>query len=197
MHSLEKYLPFVNDQAAYHEKQVAIFAANGNQFKKGKHEHSAQQYRALAAAMLETIAEETSLLPRSLPNPTDSIPQLIPTALLRPKQLRLSLGPDDIRGLPQDLLDELSVSGDIVEFTIMEIIREMGGVASLDQLLVGLFRRTQEIHKRQNLTTRLYRMGQKNMVYNVPGKKGVYSLEQLTEEQAGALLERTTLEPNP
>jgi len=34
------------------------------------------------------------------------------------------------------------------------------GVANVDEILVGLFRRTGEIYDRQPLANRLYRMGQ-------------------------------------
>lgn len=173
---LENHLPFVNDQASYHEKQAAFFESRGDNFKRKRHVDTASKYRALADDMVLAVAGAS------------------PQQFAKPKQLRLSLGPEDIKGLPKELLEELSVSGDIVEFSIMEIIQDNGGAASLDQLLVGLYRKTKEIHKRSSLTTRLYRMGQKNMIYNVPGRKGVYSSEQISEVDAAALLDRDTRE---
>jgi hypothetical protein len=173
MSSLEKHLPFVNDQAAYHEKQAAFFESKKDSFRQKKHLEQVKAYRELSDDIV-LAASEASIQPPAV----------------KPRQLRLSLSPDDIKDLPQELLAELSVGGDLVEFAIMEIIQENGGAATLDQLLIGLYRKTKEIHKRQALTTRLYRMGQKNNVFNVPGRKGVYSVEPMSNEEAASLLDR-------
>jgi hypothetical protein len=85
---------------------------------------------------------------------------------------RLALSWEEIDGLPKELLEELSISeSDKTEFNISSVITELGGVASLDRLLVALFRQSGEITKRAPLNQRLYRMVQKEMIYSV-GEEG-------------------------
>jgi hypothetical protein len=87
-------------------------------------------------------------------------------------------------------MSELSVSSaDKTEYAILNLMEKAGGIMSLDQIIVGLYRTTQEIHKRQTTTSRLYRMAGKNLVFSVPNKKGVYSLEPISEEEAAKLLD--------
>ena len=62
-----------------------------------------------------------------------------------------------------------------------------GGIASLDQILVGLYRNSGELWKRNTLTSKLYRMAQKGVVFQVPEKKGVYSTRRISEEDARRL----------
>jgi hypothetical protein len=81
--------------------------------------------------------------------------------------------------LPETLRAQLQI-GKIgeVEREIIAIIRDVyDGVANVDEILVGLFRRTGEIHDRQPLANRLYRMGQAGHLFSVPRKKGVYRVK--------------------
>ena len=78
--------------------------------------------------------------------------------------------------LPESLRAQLQV-GKIgnLEREIIALIRdELDGVANVDEILVGLYRRTGEVHERQPLANRLYRMGQAGHLTSVPRKKGVY-----------------------
>lgn len=101
---------------------------------------------------------------------------------------RLALSWDEIEGLPPELLNELSLSdSDRTEFNILSSVRELGGVASLDRLLVHIYRQSGEIMKRVALNQRLYRMTQKELLFGVPGKKGVYSIEPMSELDADLL----------
>jgi hypothetical protein len=98
-----------------------------------------------------------------------------------------------LNGLPEELIQELNITtGDKTEFAIINLMTEAGGIVSLDRMIVGLYRRTGEIHKRSALLNRLYRMIQKGSIYSVPGKKGVYSTEEMNEQQVEALFNQTT-----
>jgi hypothetical protein len=169
MLSLEKHLDFVNAQRAFHEKRAASFLPESS--RRRIHLATSEKFKAL----FDEIVNSLPILQAA-------------QSKLRPKQLRLALSPADIRELPQELLNELSIAGDLIEFTVVELIETLGGVASLDQILVGLFRRTGEIHKRSAMVSRLYRMAQRGVIYSVPGRKGVYSIEPITEEEANRLL---------
>lgn len=77
--------------------------------------------------------------------------------------------------LPEELRAQLQIGkiGEL-EREIIEVIRQYDGVANVDEILVGLFRQTGEVHERQRLANRLYRMGQAGHLVSVPKKKGVY-----------------------
>ncbi len=90
----------------------------------------------------------------------------------------LELLPEDLEGLPPELIAELSISdGDQQEIDIMKLIEAEGGTISLDLLLVRWYRAKKSIIKRKALTSRLYRMQQKGRIFSVEGAKGIYTLQ--------------------
>src|SRR5688500_583138 len=78
--------------------------------------------------------------------------------------------------LPEALRRQLQVGRvGAFEQSIIDIIRDMyGGVTNVDEVLVGLYRRKGEIHQRQYIANKLYRMGMASLIASVPKKKGVY-----------------------
>ncbi|HBZ43792.1 MAG TPA: hypothetical protein DEO85_06980 [Maritimibacter sp.] len=87
----------------------------------------------------------------------------------------------NIHDLPEELLSELSVAKtDELEDQIVTVINAYGGEASLDQILVGLFRKFSVVQKRRFIQNKLYRM---QMVWSVEGKKGVYTTAEPEEDQ--------------
>lgn len=93
-----------------------------------------------------------------------------------------ALPPDlgNILDLPQELRDELSVAKtDDLEDQIVTVVNAYGGEASLDQILVGLFRKFEVVQKRKFLMNKLYRM---QMVWSVEGRKGVYTTTEPEDE---------------
>lgn len=98
--------------------------------------------------------------------------------LIKLKGLTTSLPPDigNIHDLPQEVLDELSITtSDETEDQLVTVINSYGGTATLDQILVGLYRKFTAAYKRRFLMNKLYRMA---TVWSVPGKKGVYTTEK-------------------
>lgn len=101
--------------------------------------------------------------------------------------LTSALPPDlgNIHDLPAELLSELSVAKtDELEDQIVTVINAYGGEASLDQILVGLYRKFKTVQKRRFMQNKLYRM---TMVWSVEGKKGVYTTtepEQTEQQEA-------------
>lgn len=82
--------------------------------------------------------------------------------------------------LPDELRAQLQV-GKIGAFEqqIIDVIRDdFDGVANVDEVLVGLYRATRDIHQRQYIANKLYRMGQAGQIVSVPKKKGVYRTKQ-------------------
>lgn len=176
MSILEKHIAFVNDQIAFQGKMIQKF--DKNPFRKSLHEATQGKFRSLAADLAEAdkVLDEAAVRPLSSPGQANS------------GRLKLALTPEDIEGLPDDVLKELSISdADKTEFAILGLMEEAGGIMSLDHLIIGLFKKTGEKHKRQTLTSRLYRMAQKEQVFSVPSRKGVYSSRQVSEEEAEKL----------
>lgn len=100
----------------------------------------------------------------------------------KPKELsarasNLVLTPEDLVGLPPELLNQLAISeSDRQEFKVLDLIKERGGTTTLDFLIIDWYKATQEILERHKLSAKLYRMTQKGLIYPIPNKKGVYSL---------------------
>ena len=100
-------------------------------------------------------------------------PQLKPGASSGRK---IYLRPSDIRGLPQELVKTLSLTeSDFLDFQIIDIIEAVGGVMSLDHILIGLYRETKKVHDRIKTSQRIYRMSTKGKLFNVKGMKAVYT----------------------
>lgn len=165
---LEKHVPFVNEEIAFQEKMLE--KVSGNKHREEFHTAIRDKFRALLSDLI--IAD------RDL------------AAIEESKQATLSqkgampLSPDDIDGLPDELIKELSISeADKTEFAIVALINDAGGILSLDRILIGVFKNTGEIFKRTAMTSKLYRMSQKGLVYGVPNKKGWYSTQEVTGDE--------------
>lgn len=161
---LSEFMDLVNGQKVFHERQSVRFENDSR--RQEFHSRIADEFQALASAIEETERQ----LEKMSGSPS-------------PSKFAISLSWDEIEGLPDELLAELSISkSDKSELNIRALIEELGGIASLDRLLVGLFKKTGEVMKRANLNARLYRMAQKELIYNIPGKKGVYSTKPTNDE---------------
>jgi hypothetical protein len=82
----------------------------------------------------------------------------------------------DIDDLPDELKSQLQATkvGD-VEQLIVEMLRDdFDGMANLDEILVGLYRRKREVFARQFISNKLYRMNKAGLIASVPKRKGVY-----------------------
>lgn len=79
--------------------------------------------------------------------------------------------------LPDSLLAQLQVGKvDELHEQIIHSLRQLDGVANLDEVLVALYRATGTVYKRPYLSNKMYRMAQANAIESVPKKKGVYRL---------------------
>jgi hypothetical protein len=61
---------------------------------------------------------------------------------------------------------------------VVQVIREAGGTATLDEVLIGLYRKTGEVAKRNLLSNRLYRLAQQGYLRSVQHRKGVYTTDR-------------------
>jgi len=115
------------------------------------------------------------------PEPADKMDALadrldaVPDELIRLYGLTSALPADlgNIHDLPPELLEELSVAKtDELEDQLVTVIKAYGDEASLDQILVGLYRKFKVTQKRRFIQNKLYRM---DTIWSVSGKKGVYT----------------------
>lgn len=178
MPRLIEHTPFVKEQMGVQAKMIEKFS--DETWRVDLHQKNLQQLENLADSLIEA-----DLYIKKLESKVEELESEVvrPNGVHKPKYNQLNLSFDDIKDLPEELLNELSISdSDKVEYIIQGIINKNGGIASLDIILVGLYHETKEIYKRTALTSRLYKMGQKEMAFNVPNKKGVYSTKELSEE---------------
>jgi hypothetical protein len=172
MGKIDNYLSFVKEQVGVQEKLAKKY--EDSPFRKGQHLASAKNMSELADFLTEIQAKGTRDV--SYLNRGDS-PQ---------KKLLLTL--EEIEGLPEELLKELNLTEtDRHDLVVEHLIAQAGGILSLDKIMVQLWKRTGEVPKRNTITSRLYRMVAKGMIYNVPGKKGVYSTYEVSEQEAKRL----------
>lgn len=86
----------------------------------------------------------------------------------------------DLADLPESLLKQIpAVRIDEFEQEILDVIRHrLERVASVDEILVGLYRHSGKVHERQKLAGKLYRMvsSKPPLLESVQGKRGVYRL---------------------
>jgi hypothetical protein len=172
MANLLSYIDFVKGQASFHEKMATKTKGDPtNPQRSKKHEKTAQDFHGLLAAMEQAQAK----LDAPSLSPVEQLALLASTPVI-PETNALTLRPQDLIGLPPELLKQLKISeGDKLEAVIVEVINDAGGTIILDKLLIALYRKTNEVHQRTTLVNRLYRMSQKDLVFSVPKKKGVYT----------------------
>lgn len=167
---MSEHVDFVNAQIAFHESMADKLKANPR--RQSRHMETAGQFKGLLSYIVSLEAGKQML-----------------SAGSGKKPIPLALTFDEIEGLPPELIQELSVSdGDRMDFAILRIIENGGGISSLDRILVGIYKETGEVMKRTTLTSKVYRMSQKGLLFSVPNKKGVYSTQELTDAQAEELI---------
>lgn len=88
-----------------------------------------------------------------------------------------SLSPFAVRSIPEDLKDEISLTDtDKFEIDVLNLIdKAKGKRISINNLLIALKIHTGITYSRSNLNNRLYRMVKKDILFSVPGRKGLYT----------------------
>ena len=92
---------------------------------------------------------------------------------------------DNLYGIPEELLKELHITKlDDVEEEIIDVLRNAyNGIANIDEIMVGLFRKYNKITKRPFIMNKLYRMAKDKKICSVQGKKGVYETKENKKER--------------
>jgi hypothetical protein len=172
MGKIDKYVDFVKEHVALQHKLAKKY--EDSPFRKNQHLDSAKGFSDLGQFLAEIQKKGTG--DTSYLNRGDS------------PLKRLHLTFEDISDLTEDQLRELNLTeADRQDLVVEHMIAQNGGIYSLDKIMVDLFRQTKEFPKRPTIISRLYRMVGKGMIYNVPGKKGVYSTYEMTEQDVKKL----------
>jgi hypothetical protein len=177
---IQKFGPLVKRQIEYWQRDIDKYAPDHPRYRAAKIE----RYRALVADFRQLLEflnkqEGTDLRPeerqqhaaplRHTPQQV-ALPEPSPPALERAEK-RL----DDLSDLPPELLAELSDGVKSETDPIIKIINDRGGTATLDEILIDLYRKHGEVAKRTITNNKLNRLSRRSMVWSVPGKKGAYT----------------------
>jgi len=153
---LNEYGNFVKSQYEFHLHAAKKLRAANKLPQATKRQELADKFKALYDAMKALQGKQTNgLVIKDGDHP---------------------LRPSDIADLPQEVIEQLSISeSDKQEFQIVDIIDSAGGVLTLDHIIIALYRKTGEVAKRSTLNAKLYRMVKKGLIQSVPNRKGVYT----------------------
>ena len=164
MSNIQNHIKFVKSQAEYQSLRASHFTSQNDEVRANAYQNRYQQFLELAQFIEDNCVNSHA---------SNSI----------------YVTPQDLVGLPEEVIRELNISeSDRHDFFIMSIIEKLGGVASIDKIIIGAYRDSEEILERQKLNARLYRMSSKGLVYSHPNRKGVYSLKEIIEEETKELV---------
>jgi hypothetical protein len=92
----------------------------------------------------------------------------------------------DLSDLPEEVLAELNLTKvDELEQQLRDIVASGDGAeVGLDAIIIELYRRHKGIHPRRFIMNKLYRMAQKELIYSVEGRKGVYYVPKARPQPA-------------
>jgi len=83
----------------------------------------------------------------------------------------------DLADLPDELLKELRLGPRTsLDTQILDVFRALGGSATLDDVLIGLYRKFTVVQKRRFLQNALWRMVRKGYLLAQRGERGRFSL---------------------
>jgi len=156
---IEEEITFVKSQIAHHSRSIEFFRSKGDGEKERRHTGILRRFNDLLPKMEQAIQLALTAPP---PPPDD-------------KKIGNRLG--NVTDLPEAIrLQLVSVQFDEDESQILKVVNEdFQGVATIDEIFVGLYRATNEVTQRDALANKIYRMTRKELLFSVKGRKGVYS----------------------
>lgn len=175
---IEKHIELVKNQISFHEYRAG----------SSKSEHARKKQEALVAGFSDLLKDLIELNGHPVTNGCSSIPDFLKAVLTTadprkptsdPAQLLGDLSPNDLEGLPDDVLAKLGLRpSDKQDFLIVDIIKELGGAAIITKILIKMYQRTGEAPERNTLGAKLYRMTAKGLIKSSNLGKGWYCLPE-------------------
>jgi len=162
--NIADYIEFVNNQVSYHLRQ-ADRLMSGSSVGDPRKQQAAKKHKEVA----EKLQHISQFLEKA-----DDMPAVVQEdSVVSPFSHFL---PDDLEGLPQELLDELNISeSDQLELNVYKALEKAGGTLPVDKILIQLYRDTGKVFSRNKLAAKLYRMASKGRLVSEE-ERGVYSL---------------------
>lgn len=173
---VDEEIEFVKSQIEHHKRTITFYQDRRNDpAKAARHRGILRRFEELLPKMVK-IAE------------LGDIPDLEVTEV---KKIGSRFG--DLSDLPDELKTQLvSIQYDALEQQIIDTVNDnFDHIASIDEILVSLWRSHGDLHQRDIIANKIYRMTRKEQLYSVPGRKGVYStieveLADVEKDEAGA-----------
>jgi hypothetical protein len=177
---IDKFVSLVKGQLVHYDNQVNRFGPNHPKYRPQQiamYRRLVEDHRELLAYLENlkaggTVGKPKTLQPEQETAPAPSVPSTAPTEANH-------MARADLADLPPELLAELSESARGEVDPLIQIIRDRGGIASLDDILIDLFRKHGEIGKRNIVANKLYRLSRRHLCWSVPGRKGIYTTVQI------------------
>lgn len=159
---VDEEVEFVKSQIAHHTRSIRYHEGRKDEPKARRHRGILRRFEELLTK-IELINEEYP----------DHINGEISIRKIEPIGGRLG----NVEDLPDEIRSQLiSVQYDELETQIIAVINEQfSGIATIDEILVGLWRVHHDVHQRDGLANKIYRMTRKEYLHSVAGRKGVYS----------------------
>jgi hypothetical protein len=163
-------IEFVKSQIDHHRKSITFHEKRQDQPKVNRHRGILRRFEDLLPKLEHLIG-----LPIS------------PSSDLKEVKIGSRIG--NIDDLPEAIRAQLvSFQMDELEAQILDLLNDkLDRVATIDEILVGLWRSHAVEHQREQLANKIYRMTRKEQLFSVSGKKGVYStlpVEEADDQKA-------------
>jgi hypothetical protein len=170
--TLKDAVDFVKSQSSYHKRQAERLtrrSENGNPELQRKLANHQRQSR-LNDSLLEFISSGAHSIDEAAP--------IVRSGIV---SASVHFLPEDLEDLPQELLDQLNINdSDKLELEIFDALKKAGGTLPVDKILIQLYRDTKQVHPREKLASKLYRMSSKGRLVASTEHRGVYSLPETT-----------------
>lgn len=182
---VQKFSGIVKRQLDYWKYQVAHYGPDHPRFrptKIAKYQHLINEFSALADYLDLLEQQESVDIPAAPERAVDAYFRtkkgLVVVEAKVPSASAETGFPDDLADLPPELLNELSESIKGETDPLIKIINARGGTATLDEILIDLYRKYNEVGKRVIVSNKLYRLSKRGLCHALPGKKGVYTTKK-------------------
>ncbi|MGI9377073.1 MAG: hypothetical protein ACR2PC_13415 [Tsuneonella suprasediminis] len=176
---VDEEVEFVKSQIAHHTRSIRYHEGRKDELKARRHRGILRRF--------EEILSKIELFNEQFPvHPNNEI------AIRKIEPIGGRIG--NVEDLPEEIRSQLvSVQYDELETQILTVInKRYSGIATIDEILVGLWREHNDVHQRDVLATKIYRMVRKEFLHSVAGRKGVYSTKPIEEAGEATSEEKAT-----
>ncbi|MEA2821241.1 MAG: hypothetical protein QOJ86_3245 [Bradyrhizobium sp.] len=188
---LQKFAPVVKRQVEYWQRQIDQYGPDHPRYRASK----VDRYKQLVVVFTDLFQylnelEGTDLRleftrPERLSPDTSRPKRTPPPRPIDPPPPAHNPPPaDEFSDLPPELLAELSEGAKVQVDPIIKAINDRGGTATLDQILIDLYRATGQVHKRTLVQNKMFRLSKREMCWPTPGRKGIYTTQKPAEAVA-------------